>query len=114
VAIIGLMVVNNPNAVPGVKLEINTPKPVLISSSADNGKSGLINRRTTVYATVKNEGGAGNVLVSFIVTQGGNGSWDRSQSVYLAAGEVSDVEMTFEEVNYVEGDVTYHVTVAAQ
>jgi len=31
----GLIVMNNPNAVPGIKLEINTPKPNVVTSRAD-------------------------------------------------------------------------------
>ncbi len=47
-----IMVINNPNAIPGVKFEVNTPKPVVITSRANESKSGLFNARMTVYASV--------------------------------------------------------------
>jgi hypothetical protein len=116
VALLGIgaiIVVNNPNAVPGVKLEINTPKPVVVTSRADGKKSGLFNARTTVYATVMNQGGDGNVLVTFYVTQASQ-EFDRSKTVYLMSGQSEDLEVTFEEVDYVSGKITYHVEAIAQ
>jgi len=110
---IGLIVNNNPNSMPEVKFEVNTPKPTVISSSADRNESGLLNARITVHATVKNEGGAGNVIVNFNVSQIDNGSWDKSKSIYLAEGEVSTIDMTFEEVNYIDGKVEYNVNASS-
>lgn len=104
----GLMVVNNPNAVPGVKLEINTPKPTVVTSRADGSKSGLLKARTTVWATVQNQGGAGNVVVTFHVYQDGN-DYDRSKQIYLQANESQDLEVTFDEVKMLGGDITFHV-----
>jgi len=111
--ITGIIVVNNPNAVPGVRLEINTPKPVIVSSRADGKNSGIFNARTTVYATVMNQGGSGNVLVTFYVYQGGN-TFDKSKSIYLGSNQSEDLEMIFEEVDYISGDITYNVDAVAQ
>jgi hypothetical protein len=108
-----VVVVNNPNAIPGMKLEINTPKPTVVTSRADGSKSGLINARTTVYATVMNQGGDGNVLVTFYVYQG-NETYDRTQNIYMRAGDSEDLEETFEEVDYVSGEITYTVTADAK
>jgi hypothetical protein len=108
VVIGAVMVMNNPNSVPGVKLEINTPKPVVVTSRADGKGSGLFNARTTVYATVLNEGGDGNVLVNFYVYQGEK-KYSRSKSIYLSASQSQDLEETFEEVDYVSGDIKYDV-----
>jgi hypothetical protein len=113
VGIAGMIITNNPNAVPGIKVEINTPKPVVISSSADGHKSGIFNARTSVKATVQNQGGDGNVLVTFYVTQGGN-RFDKSKSLYLSANQTEELEMTFEEVTYIDGDITYSVDAIAQ
>ena len=88
----GLMVINNPNAIPGVKLEINTPKPVVVTSRADGSKSGLLKARTTVWATVQNQGGDGNIVVTFHVYQNGN-DYDRSKQIYLLANESQDLEV---------------------
>ena len=107
-----VMVINNPNSVPGVKVEINTPKPVIVTKRADNKKSGLLNARTTIYATVLNQGGNGNVLVTFHVFQG-NKSYDMSKEIYLLAGKSKDLEVTFEEVDYLSGKITYSVDAKA-
>lgn len=113
VAIAAVVLVNNPNAVPGVKLEINTPQPTVVTSRADGSKSGIFNARTTVHATVINQGGDGNVLVTFYVYQG-NKTYDRSKNVYLRSGASEDLEVTFEEVDYISGEVTYNVMAEAQ
>ena len=111
---IGIIVLlNNPNTVPGVAIEINTPKPSVVTSRADGHKSGIFNARTTVYATVMNQGGDGKVLVTFYVYQG-NKTYDRSESIYMRGGTSEDLEVTFEEVDYISGDVTYHVEAEAQ
>jgi hypothetical protein len=107
------MIMNNPNAIPGFKLEINTPKPTVVTSKADGKNSGLFNARTTVYASVLNQGGEGNILVTFYVYQGSK-TYDKTKSIYLSAGQSQDLEMTFEEVDYLSGDITYNVEAIAQ
>lgn len=113
VVIGALMIVNNPNSVPGVKFEINTPKPIVVTSRADGKGSGLFNARTTVYATVLNEGGDGNVLVNFRVYQGEK-EFTRSKSVYLGSSQSQDLTETFEEVDYLSGEITYDVKTDVQ
>jgi len=108
-----IMIMNNPNAIPGVKLEINTPNPTVVTSRADGSNSGLLKARTTVYATVQNQGGDGNVLVTFHVYQDEN-DFDRSKSIFLRANESQDLEETFEQVKYLGGDITFHVDATAQ
>ncbi len=104
----GLMVVNNPNSIPGVKLEINTPRPIIVTSRADGSKSGLLKARTTVWATVQNQGGDGNVLVTFHVYQNGN-DFERSKQLYMSANESQDIEVTFDEVKMLGGEITFNV-----
>lgn len=113
VLILGIIVINNPNVIPEVKVEINTPKPVLITSRADGSKSGLFKQRTTVWATVQNQGGDGNVLVEFHVYQDGN-DYDRTKQVYLRSNESQDLEVTFNEVKMFGGEIKYDVEVSAQ
>lgn len=113
VFIAGTIVVNNPRSIPGVKFEINTPSPIVVTSRADNHKSGLFNAKTTVYATVMNEGGDGNVLITFHIYQGKK-AYDRTKLIYLRAGQSEDVNVTFEEVDFISGDITYHVDAVAQ
>lgn len=108
-----IVFLNNPNSIPGVKLEINTPSPIVVTSRADGSKSSLLKQRTTVYATVLNQGGDGNVLVTFHVYQDGN-SYDRTQPIYLQANESRDLEVTFDEVKMLAGKITFDVEAAAQ
>jgi len=109
----GIMVVNNPNAIPGVKVEINTPSPVVITSRADGSKSGLLKARTTVWASVQNQGGSGTVLVTFHVYQDGN-DYERTKQTYMNSNESQDFEVTFNEVKMLGGEITYHVEAIAQ
>jgi RNA polymerase subunit RPABC4/transcription elongation factor Spt4 len=111
--ILVIMVINNPNSLPGVNVQVNMPKPVVIESHADGKNSGIFNARATIYAIIQNQGGPGNVLVTFNVNQGTN-TYDRSKSIYLNANETSSVEMTFEEVNYLDGEITYNVNAVFQ
>lgn len=112
-AIGAIALINNPNAIPGVEVDINTPKPTVVTSRADGSQSGLLNARTTVYATVMNQGGDGNVLVTFYVYQG-NYAYDRTESIYMYSGSSEDLEVTFEEVDYLSGEITYNVFAEAQ
>jgi hypothetical protein len=103
---------NNPNSIPGVKLEINTPKPLVLHTSADNRKSD-IKMRTTVHGTIQNQGGNGNVLVTFHLIQDGK-TYDRTQVVSLNSGESRELEATFDEVRRLGGDMKYSVEAVAQ
>jgi RNA polymerase subunit RPABC4/transcription elongation factor Spt4 len=87
--------------------------PVVIDSRADGSKSGIFNARTTVKASIQNQGGPGSVLVTFSVYQGGN-VYDRSKLIYLNTYEIQNIEMVFEEVNYIDGEITYDVNAVAQ
>jgi DNA-directed RNA polymerase subunit RPC12/RpoP len=113
VCIIFIVVENNPNSFPGIKLEINTPKPIVVTSRADGSKSGLLKQRTTVYTTIMNQGGDGNVLVTFHVYQAGH-DFDRSKSIYLRANQSEDLDETFDQVTMLGGDITYHVDVRGE
>ena len=104
---------NNPNAIPGVKLEINPPNPIVVTSRSDNSNSTLIKLKTTVHATVQNQGGDGNVLVTFTVSQAGN-DFTRSQSIFMRAQESIDLNETFTEVKMLDGQITYDVVTRAE
>jgi hypothetical protein len=113
VIIAAIIIANNPNAIPGVSIKVNTPKPVVITSRADGMKSGLLKQRETVYVTVQNQGGAGKVLVNFYVYQDGH-SFSRTKSIYLDANESRDLDVTFDEVTMLGGQITYDVNVQTQ
>jgi uncharacterized membrane protein YvbJ len=104
---------NNSNTIPGIKLEINPPNPQLITSRADEVNSTLLKRKVTVYATVQNQGGEGNVLITFTVSQAGK-DYTRSQSVFMRSQESIDIEETFTEVKMLDGQITFDVNVKGQ
>ena len=104
---------NNPNPIPGVKIEINPPIPIVVTSRSDNSNSTLIKLKTTVHATIQNQGGDGNVLVTFTVSQAGN-DYIRSQSIFMRAQESIDLNETFTEVKMLDGQITYDVTARAE
>jgi hypothetical protein len=108
-----VMFLNNPNSIPGVKVEINTPNPIVVTSRADGSKSGLLKERTTVYATVLNQGGEGNILVTFHVYQDGS-AFERTKPIHLNSNESQDLEMTFDEVKMLGGNITFDVNSIAQ
>jgi hypothetical protein len=108
-----VMISNNPNAIPGVKLEVNTPKPIVITSRYDDNNSTLFKEKGTVYTSVQNQGGDGNVLVVFHVYQAGN-SYERTKSIYLSANESKDLNVTFDEVTRLGGDIKYEVQAKAE
>lgn len=108
-----IIIQNNPNAMPGVKLEINPPSPIVITSRADQSKSTLFKLKTTVHVSVQNQGGDGNVLVTFSVSQAGN-NYRRSQSVFMRSQESMDLNETFTEVKMLDGKVSYDVNVRAE
>jgi len=99
---------NNPNSVPGIKFEINTPKPRVLSQSANDAKSDLLKMRETVYASIQNQGGTGTVLITFHLIQDGK-TFDRTKAVFFNAGENKDVEATFDEVRRLGGDMQFSV-----
>jgi hypothetical protein len=108
-----LMVQNNPNVIPDVNIEVNPPRPVVLTSRADAGNSTLIKLKETVYITVQNQGGDGNVLVTFSVSQAGN-DYKRSQSVYMKSNETIELKETFTEVKMLDGQITYDVDARAE
>lgn len=105
--------INNPNAIPGVKVDVNPPRPVVVTTRADNGKTGLFKLRTTVYATIQNQGGEGDVFVKFLVHQGGN-EYERSKSIYMQPNESVNLDVTFDEVRVIDGKISYDVQVKSE
>ncbi len=108
-AIIGYIALkNNPNSIPGLKVEINTPKPRVLTQSANADNSNILKMKEKVSATIINDGGNGNILVSFHLVQDGK-TYDRTQTISFIAGESKDVEASFDEVRRLGGDMQYSV-----
>jgi hypothetical protein len=108
-----VMIRNNPDSIPGFKIEINTPKPILLSVRADDKNSTILKIKETVYARVQNQGGSGNVIVTFHISQDGN-NYERTKSINLQSNEIQDIEETFDEVTRLGGQMTYSADAKAQ
>jgi len=104
--------VNNGSPLPDMKIQINRPKPAVLASRADKSKSD-IKMRVTVYGTIQNQGGLGNIIVTFTVIQDGN-SFDRTKVISLSGGEAQEVDATFDEVTRLGGEMQYKVSARAE
>jgi len=113
VIIAAIIVYNNPNSIPGVKIQINTPKPIIATQRADNADASVFNYKATVYATISNQGGEGNVLVTFHMTQGGR-TTNKTLPIYMQAGQNMDVKQIFDEVTRLGGEMKYSVDAVAR
>jgi len=113
VIILFMMFKNNPNSIPGVKVQVSPPKPVLITSRGDDKNATLLDFKETVYATILNQGGAGSILVTFHLFQNGN-DFVRTQTVYLKNSESRDLDVTFDEVKRLGGNMSYRVDLNAE
>jgi len=106
------MIANNPNSIPGVKVQINTPKPIVVTKRIEDASS-ILKLKETIYATILNQGGDGNVLVTFHLMQDGN-DYTRTESVYMRNNQSFDLNQTFDEVTRLGGDMKYYVEVKTQ
>jgi hypothetical protein len=108
IAAVIVIIVKRPKPVSQVKVKPNTPIPIVVIQSADFSKEGLLKLKATIYTTILNQGAAGNILVNFHVRQNGR-NFDKSKAIYLKANESQKLEMTFDQVKILEGDVEYKV-----
>lgn len=113
IVIAGITFINNPNTIPGIKIQINTPKPIVATQRADDADASVFNYKETVYATISNQGGDGNVLVNFHVTQAGK-IYNKTMPIYMRAGQNLDVKEVFDEVARLDGEMKYWVDVQAR
>ena len=107
-----LMFNNNPKSFPGMKVQINIPKPTVVTKRIEDAST-LLKLKETIYATIMNQGGDGNVLVTFHLLQDGN-DFTRTESIYLSSNQSADLNQTFDEVTRLGGDMKYYVEAKAQ
>ena len=114
IVIIAFIIIrNNPNTIPGIKIQINTPKPMIATQRADDVDASVFNFKETVYATISNQGGDGNVIVNFHLTQAGK-TFSKTMQLYMTAGQNLDVKQVFDEVTRLGGKMIYGVDANAQ
>ena len=104
---------NNPNAIPGVKVMVQPPRPVVITSRGDDKNAELTDFKETIYATVQNQGGEGSILVTINLHQDAN-NFVRTQLLYLKPNESRDIQVTFDEVKRFGGKMSYEISTQAQ
>ncbi|NCX96415.1 MAG: hypothetical protein EBX41_08400 [Chitinophagia bacterium] len=109
---IASFIVSNLRSVPDFKVEVNRPQPVVISRRSDRSHSD-IKLRVTVYAIVENRGGSGDVVVYFDMMQDGN-TYTRTKIVTLEPTESKELEVTFDEVSRLGGQIEYSVRAEAK
>jgi hypothetical protein len=110
--ILFVMLKNNPNSIPDVKVVVNPPKPVVLNPRSEDA-SAVFKAKLKVLATIQNQGGDGNVFITFTVVQNGN-AFNKSQSFHMSAGESKEVDEMFREIKRGDGDVTYQVDARAE
>ena len=93
---------------PTVQKRIALPSPVVVSYGGDDSRSGLLQYRGRVWAEIRNDGGDGDVVVEATMYQGDK-NWTKSSRRYMQAKETTRFELTFEEVKWLGGKVTYSV-----
>jgi len=107
VTVLVVMLNNNPNGLPDIKVEVNPPKPVVLVTSSEDA-SAVFKARIKIMGTIQNQGGNGNVQVTFIVTQNGE-EFKKYQSILMNAGETKEVDQMFNEIKRGKGDIVYDI-----
>jgi hypothetical protein len=111
IAVATVIIIGHPKPEPVVKA--TTPKPIVVITSADFSKTGVLKLKSTVYTTILNQGADGNILVTFHVQQKGH-DYSKTKSIFLKANESQQLEMVFDQMKILEGDVSYNVECKAE
>lgn len=82
------------------------PVPVLVSSDADDLSSRLLEYSGRVHASIRNEGGSGNVIFEVTVMQDGH-SWTMTALRHFESQETADMEIVFDEISFLGGGFRY-------
>jgi hypothetical protein len=107
--VLSMMIANNPNIIPAIKVQVNSPKPKVISQRIEDISS-IFKEKWKVIALIQNQGGDGNVLVTFQLFQNGN-SFDKTKEIHLKAGESLEVSEEFNEMRRLDGEFSYEIAV---
>lgn len=80
-----------------------TPNPE-ISSNQCNDNSTIGDVSALVEASIINRGSEGSIVVEATVTQG-QGSWTKTEILFLTKNETGNVRIPFDEVSFGGGDI---------
>jgi hypothetical protein len=107
VTVVVIMLITNHGTI--VKT-VYPPKPVIVSSKSSNESSRLFEYSAKVEAVIRNDGGDGDIVFEAIVNQGGN-SWTKSAKKYFQSKETASMELQFDEVELLKGEILSQVRV---
>ncbi len=84
------------------------PKPVIVSTHADDSSTKLLDYSIKVMGEISNRGGDGYIVVEVTVSQKNN-KWTKTQNIYLQSYQTQGFEIVFDEVELLAGDPKYIV-----
>jgi hypothetical protein len=84
------------------------PEPVIVSSESSDASSRLFEYSAKVKAVIRNDGGNGDIVFEATVYQGEN-SWSKSAKKYFESKETATMELQFDEVKMLKGEIQSRV-----
>ena len=80
------------------------PAPVIIDYKDNDFSAILFDNNVRVEATIRNDGGSGDIVFEATVYQDGN-SWTKTLKKYFDSNETADMKIVFDEVNLMQGKI---------
>jgi len=80
------------------------PAPVIVNYKANDFTTILFDNSVRVEATIRNDGGKGDIVFEATVYQNGN-SWTKTTKKYFDSKETSDMKIEFDEVKLLQGKI---------
>ena len=80
------------------------PNPIIVSYKANDLSSKLFDYSVQVEATIRNDGGNGDIVFEATVYQDGN-TWTKTVKKYFESKETSDMQIIFDEVKLFKGKI---------
>ena len=108
-----IIIISRPKPEQEIKVKATTPKPIVVITSTDFSKTGVLKLKATIYTTILNQGADGNILVTFHIQQKGH-DYSKAKSIFLKSNESQKLEMVFDQMKILEGDVSYNVDCRAE
>ena len=84
------------------------PKPVIVSTKANDSSTKIFDYSIQVFGEVRNEGGDGYVVIEVNVEQNGK-SWKKTQQLYIESYQTSKFSIDFDEVKLLDKTPQYSV-----
>ncbi len=112
IIIIGLVAVIAATNYQKIYKTVVPPKPLVVSSTADESSSRLFEYSMKVKASISNQGGDGDVVVEATAYQNSN-QWTKTKNLHMGSYQTSDVEFIFDEVKFLGKTPQYNVSVHA-